>query len=124
MMHDQQPPIMQARRIYDREPSARTWSEDFELHLLWGWVVSTPEYFIMGRPVDASAPTECIFDPLHLFPRDQQNCWWIWAMAGDLSMAWDHTPYDLPLVGWEKRNRPRVYEMSVVKSRVLGISAP
>lgn len=45
-----------------------------------GFVFSTPSFFIMGRPHD-----------------ERPNTWFIEAMAGDCSKAWDILPYPM---GW------------------------
>jgi hypothetical protein len=44
-------PIEQAAAVYEREHCPRTLREDLELHLLNGYVFSTPTCFLMGRPV-------------------------------------------------------------------------
>lgn len=105
-------PVEQAKSVYEKEPCVRSFKEDLTLHLINGYVFSTPEYFIMGRAVCASSPYELILDPDHAFPREVQDCWHIYLAAGVNAYAqfFRIEPYELPLYCWEKRNRLRFYK--------------
>jgi len=114
-------PILQASKIYEKEECARTFQEDLESHLLHGFMVSTPEYFIMGRPViRGKSKTErdrlgkLILDPDYVFAISECNCWHIWLMAGDVSKCWDYYPYPMKWVSWEISNKIRYYSMKPI----------
>ena len=80
--------------------------EDFYLdlhsHLAQCYVHSTPECFIMGRPVNSKASEEMIKNPL--VPHSDPDCWFIFEMAGDLGACLEYgVKKDLPLVCWLRR---------------------
>jgi hypothetical protein len=70
------------------------------LHLVHGFVFSTPLGFVMGRPVRHDAPEEEIMDIAVSHPA--ADCWLIWLAAGDLSELVRHFPYWLPLVAFHR----------------------
>jgi len=92
-------PYDQIKAKYDQNPQ----DQFFEYYLTWhhrnGFVFSTPDFFIMGRAVDKNS-----FDPTVLASadRENQNAWYIHAMAGNMARAWDILPYPLGYVGWER----------------------
>lgn len=89
-----------------------------ELHYQHGFVFSTPDYFVMGRPVIRSWSAELIRDPFcTVSPGD---AWWIHGYWGDLLAAFKALPYELPFIGWEKFDLDcRFYPIDAV--RRLGI---
>lgn len=102
----------QALAVYDREPCARSFEADLAAHLTNGFVWSAPDCFWMARPVDSTAPVEQIVDPRCTFTHC--DAWLIYLAAGrdPIPMLREQArklPYQLPLVGWEKRNRLRWY---------------
>lgn len=105
-------PVEQAAAVYEREWCAGSFREDLEAHLLHGYVHSTPQAFVMARPVDSRAEEALILDPWHAFPRAQQDAWLIWLAAGDLAPFLRLFPYELPRLGWQKRNRLRWHELA------------
>ena len=116
-------PVLEAAAVYRQEPCLRSFNEDLELHLVAGYVVSTPDYFIMARPVDSGAPPQDIVDAACLFDKEECDCWHIYVMAGDMKKCWDHCPADLaglPLVSFERKNRLRILPMDRVRHLVLG----
>jgi hypothetical protein len=91
--------------LYLRYPQTRTFEEDIRLHRVTGYVLDHPDIFLMGRPVRREAPMEAIICPHVSFSRSQADSWFIWAMSGKLSLVWETAPYELPYVGWIRRNR-------------------
>lgn len=100
-------PYEQAAQVYLRERCARSFTEDVELHLMHGFVHSTPAYFIMGRPVIRTAPAWQIVDPAHTFARADCDTWMVYLAAGDLGRAWDVLPWPLPWLAFERKNELR-----------------
>ncbi|MDP0496028.1 MAG: hypothetical protein Q7Q73_07435 [Verrucomicrobiota bacterium JB024] len=98
-------PYEQAKSLYDVGYRHRGFEEDFGVHLAHGYVLVTPEVFIMARPVWHKAAREAICNPYYVFPEAVRDCWHIYCMAGDVSKCWDYDPLpDLPFVSWERRN--------------------
>lgn len=94
-------PYDQIYSQYAQHPQARTFSWYIEWHLRHGFVFSTPEYFVMGRPVNMAH-----FDPdaseIHVYSRESSDAWYIHAMAGEMPKLWAIMPWDLPQIGWER----------------------
>ena len=81
-----------------------------ESHYQHGFVFSTPEFFIMGRPVDREEAYNLIREPSYTFPPNRCDAWWIYAMAGKVEKAWSILPYSLPYIGFERFDEnPRFY---------------
>lgn len=100
-------PVEQAAAVYQKEPCARSFREDLEAHLLNGYVFSTPTAFVMARPIDSTAPPHLAANPWHSF--EKPDAWLIYLGAGDLPSLFRLFPFELPLIGWEKKNRLRFY---------------
>lgn len=108
-------PYERAAQAFAAEPHARSFTEDVELHLLHGFVHSTPAYFIMGRPVPRHAAPALIVDPAVLFPREQCDAWMVYLAAGDLGRAWDVLPWPLPWLVFERGNELRFVPLDAIK---------
>jgi hypothetical protein len=102
-------PYEAAREIYFKESCPRTFAEDLGYHLHNGYVFSTPDFFLMGRPVCIGATYEEITDPIHIFP--EHDAWFIYLAAGKgyLRNFLKLEPYALPYFGWERSNKIRFY---------------
>ena len=111
-------PFEEAVAIYDREPCFRTFDEDLRLHFQFGFVFSTPEYFVMGRAVGRAVPNDMV-NPAIYWDRDDRfptvDCWHIHCMAGDISKAWGILPYPLPFVSFQRKNELRVYRLDALR---------
>ena len=115
LQHDLTQPILHAMSVYKMEECYRTFQEDLELHLATGFVHSTPEYFIMGRPVRSDAPEIEIMDAA--LPFQEPDCWHIHLAAGNIKLFWKHEDgLRLPFVTWERRNVLKgPYKMETVR---------
>jgi len=113
-------PVERAALLYEDIADFR---RDLEAHLLQGYVHSTPEAFVMARPVCATAPEVEIVNPWHAFPRERWDAWWIWLAAGDLASLMPLFPYELPCIGWQRcwKGRPNMkfYSMKAIKKRLI-----
>lgn len=108
-------PYEQARNLYQREPCARTFGEDLNLHLRFGYVFSTPRCFLMGRAVDHMAPGELIVNPA-FNDFAVKDCWHVYLYVGKLRDIFKFTPYVLPWYSFERENKLRVYTRSRFES--------
>lgn len=115
-------PVEYAAAVYESEPCARTFKEDLEAHLLNGYVFSTPDYFVMGRAVDSKASYAEITNPWHVF--ESVDAWWVYLASGDLSQIILACPYGLPLIGFERLNKPRFYSANRITALLWKHSAP
>jgi hypothetical protein len=112
-MHDNfMSPFMRAAMVYQNEVCARTFKEDLYAHYVTGYVISTPTYFVMGRPVLSSATYEEITNP-HLSFKEP-DCWHLYLYSGPLIHAFLAAPYRLPFVSFERKNILRFYHWDVI----------
>lgn len=93
----------------------RSLTDDLEAHLVTGFVFSTPDFFVMGRPVIRMAPRPLLLDPWRAFPREGCDCWMVWLAAGDLGKAWSILPWPLPWLGFERGMELRFVPAGAIK---------
>ncbi len=98
-------PYQRMEEWYRQHPGVRLFGQYVDWHLQGGFVASTPDYFVMGRAVSSKAPEWQITESMKLWPREEEDCWYIFAMTGDLSKVWDALPYHLPLICFNRHNR-------------------
>lgn len=112
-----------AREVYEREPCARSFGEDFYRHLYNAYVISTPDLFVMFRPVSSEATDEEIVDSGVLFDPDQADCWHVYLAAGDLSRLIEHVPFPLPYISFERKNNLRRYRFQKFLDRCKNVNS-
>ena len=93
------------QNLYERFPQPRRLEEDEAMYRNCGYVIETPEVYVIGKAVWHEAPWEAIVDPQVSFARIEQDAWFLHAMAGSLRAMWAVKPYYLPLIGWSRRGR-------------------
>lgn len=107
-------PAFNACKVYQNEPCANTFWQDLDAYLANGFVHSTPEFFVMARPVASKWNTSCIVNPLIDLQDNEltlpHDMWHIALMAGDMRKAWSLFPYQLPLISMERKNRLHIYD--------------
>lgn len=94
--------------------SPRTFEEDLTAHFAHGYVFSTPEYFLMARPVWHEASQEAINNVWKAFHPVLWDAWYVYAFAlrddqglqGLVKNLLTHMPFYLPLVAWERSGGP------------------
>ena len=97
-------PFDQIADLYQRWPQPRSFEEDISAHIETGYVVSTPDFFIMGRAVNRGASLEFIADPWRRFARKEQDAWLVYAFAGSSRNFLSFIPYLLRWIGFQRRN--------------------
>lgn len=112
-------PYQIAREVYAKEPCARSFEQDMRLHLEFGFVFSTPDFFAMGRPVVKEGAPGDIVNPGILFPRKQCNCWHVYLMAGDIGKCWSVMPWPLGWVSFERKNELHFLPMERIRELSL-----
>ena len=106
-------PVDKVRMLYTAD-SPRTFEEDLCAHMRTGYVYSTPEYILMGRPVCSQAPQAVINDVWCVFDPSTWDGWYVYAFAlrddrglcGLVKKLLTHIPFYLPLVAWERSGEP------------------
>jgi hypothetical protein len=110
-------PVVTAAAVYLKEPCARTFREDLEAHLLHGHVISTPDFFCMGRKVYRRAQAKDIINPWFNLWESPPDCWHLYLFTGDIRRAFLCADVQLPHVSFERRNRLRFYTWDRIFSR-------
>ena len=117
-------PYEQAKAVYLSEPCARTFEQDLQYHLHTGYVVNTPDYFIMGRMVQTRHGNDIIRNPAIWTRSDLCNCFHIYLAAGVMAKFWEHASPEIlamEFVSWERKNVLRIYPMSKVERLIKSI---
>lgn len=113
-------PYEEAAKVYAKEACLRSLFEDVHLHLLNGYVISRPDFFIMGRHVNSKADPAKITEPTWLFHPDECDCWHIALMTGDVARCFAALPWPLPLVSFERKNDLRFYPLESIRRLSAG----
>jgi hypothetical protein len=112
-------PYAQMEDWYRTHPAVRPFGLYVEWHLQGGLVAATPDYFVMGRAVSSKAQPWRIQESMQVWPREQQDCWYIFAMCGDLEKVWQGLPYELPWIAFNRHNRKELNFVSLPRIRSL-----
>ena len=107
-----------AQKYFDN-PQEAPFGDYVEWFLKNGYVFSTPEYFVMGKNCRRLAPVKQICDCEHVFDEKESDCWYVFAMAGDIQQAVQSMPYKLPWIAFERlidnKRDLRFYETADLK---------
>jgi len=109
----------------DRSPAEIAldfYGDDFydlvDLHFMFGYVQATPDYFIMGRPVNKEAPHQDLVDIRITYNEHKQNSWFIYFLSGDMNKALDNIPFYLPYCTFEHKGSLKSYSLDKFKQRI------
>lgn len=108
-------PYLSALAAFNDNRGPMTFDEFMAWHFNNGFIHSTPEFFICGRPVDSKADSSLILDYSHEFDRKDCDAWHVALAAGDLSKAWGVLPWPLPLIGFDRQHELRFYPIARVR---------
>ncbi len=81
-MQYREPPVFQIAEMYRTQPTRLSFREELDGYLQHGYVFNTPASFLMGRPVSRRASLEEIVDPWRVFAPEEQDAWFLAALAG------------------------------------------
>src|SRR5215212_4565714 len=98
-------PLARAARVYRSEWCRNTFEEDLAWHLENGYVLSTPEAFLMGYPES---------------DEEHGRYWHVSLMAGHIMAAITLTPYYLPWLAFERRNVLKFYRTDRLYAKLTG----
>lgn len=106
-------PIDHIAKLYREIDMPRDMQEDIDAHLANGYVISTPEFFVMGRAIARDASAVAIDNPWFPFKREHQDTWLVYAFAGSSRNFLSFVPYPLRWLAWQRRGKPlRFHEFS------------
>ena len=108
-------PFAKVSKLYAVHPEM-SFELDLEAHFDCGYVVSTPEVFAMARPVRKDWSAAKLRNQFLTVPLETADCWFIWCLAGDLSVAARWLPCELPWLGFARRGKAAKF---VEASRLL-----
>jgi hypothetical protein len=115
-------PIEHVRRLYRLHPGM-SFDDDLKAHFERGYVVATPQAFAMARPVRRDWTPGRISNPWDVEPLETADCWFMWLLAGDLSVAARWLPCDLSWLGFARRSKAaRFVKASSLLNKALAIS--
>ena len=107
-----------AQKYYDN-PQEAPFGDYVEWFLRNGYVFNTPDYFIMGKNCRKMSPDDHICDCEHVYDINDSDCWYVFAMAGNLPEALKCMPKDLPWIAFErlidKKRELRFYQTADIK---------
>ena len=96
-----------------------TFERDLDAHRKHGYIIDTPECFIMWRTVWPLWSLEEMRTPELVYPKGHTA--WVWAAAGDIKAAADAalqvTP-DVRFVGYDRRGKTRFWHLNDVLYRI------
>lgn len=108
--------------LYERHPTMDIYA-DLEAHFRFGYVVATPQAFALARPVRKDWPASRLANPFDVEPLESADCWFLWALAGNLSVAARWLPCELPWLGFARRGKAaRFVQASSLIKKALAIS--
>lgn len=81
-----------------------------EAHFQTGYVISSPDLFILARQIWRHWPAHKISDPWETSATG--DSWHIWLFAGDLSAIPSIIPYKLPFVTYHRGDRLMARDMT------------
>lgn len=86
-----------------------------------GYVVSTPDYFFMGRAVTSGVEDSVAVDLTAEFRPEVCDAWFVAGMAGDMQKALDAVPYFLPWFIFQRDNgKVRRYTAESLTQAIYG----
>lgn len=106
-------PVEQAAEVYRCEPCSHGFYEALEYYLINGYVINTPEVFVMAREVSSKSDMQETINPWRnlgeLTNNLKYDTWFIHLMAGDMKKAHSFFPYPHKFISFEKRNKLKHY---------------
>lgn len=85
------------------------WRELIDAHFKAGTVISTPELFILFRPVEVDWTSEELCDPWKV--SDTPNAYHVFLAAGDLSKVEPYLPKELPFITFHRDGGEKVHKL-------------
>lgn len=113
-------PVELASSLYrERRIASARFTADISAHYRTGYVINTPQMFLMFRGVRTMATPELISDPGYKFLIP--DAWFIWVFAAvspvTILEILDFQPHQLPYIGWARDDKRRFYNSATIFRR-------
>jgi hypothetical protein len=95
-------PFDQIAERYEKYPGKRTFDKDLSDHIGNGYVISTRDFFVMGRAVSRKGTLEQIRNPAFVFPEAECDTWFVFVFAGARRDCLRFIPYPLKWIAWDQ----------------------
>ncbi len=98
-------PLARIAEFYAKHPQEESFESYLNWHLENACVFCTPDFFIMFRAIKTyavEAHTIHGIDNFAIWPKEDQNAWYVHAMAGDISKVWSIMPYPLGYIAFDR----------------------
>lgn len=104
-------PIQKAKLMYEGMARRSFW-QDVNTLTHDGYVVSTPELFLMAFAVKSESFDE---DTIQLMHRDPEgDTWFVWCLVGDMRQALCMIPHPKKYIGFARRRVLKLYEFEEI----------
>ena len=103
-------PYQRGKLAHDADTDNDPFEEVLVAHFLTGIVVSTPDVFLLARPVDSRGDHMGFNDPFLTY--DEPDTWHVYLGAGDITKLADFFPYPLPTVSFVRKNSLHFYRLA------------
>ncbi len=90
--------ILQAKQVYKDMGYPDSFEYDLSDYLHMGYVIRTPEFFVLGKSVNLLADEE----PHEQWNVKDPNAWYIKLLVGSLRALMQMVPFELPKVCFER----------------------
>lgn len=112
-------PFQIARALHRSDPDNDPWEEVLSAHLIAGYVISTPDVFLLFRPVDSRAnPLEYDCAWVTYSTPDQ---WHIYLAAGKLSQFEQWIPPIYDRISAVRKNSLRVWDRADMRGKIVSL---
>jgi hypothetical protein len=89
-----------------------------DLHLMFGYVHATPDYFVMARPVPKSITYDDMIDITKVYNSSECDSWCIYFYAGNMQKVFENLPFSLPYIVFERKGSTKIYLLEKLKQRI------
>lgn len=113
--------IDRLRELYMRFYAIRTPEQDIALFMANpnGIIVRTTQYIALGKEIVRWMSDEELRNPETPIPAGEKpDGYYIYAYVGDFTNFLQFMPYELPWVGWHRRERLRFYSIPQIRRKI------
>lgn len=115
-------PIIAAKEVYENEPCGHSFYDALKYSLEFGYVHSTPSYFVLAWPTNTNYERDRIINPMKHKATEltlSPNMWHIGLVAGDTREAFKLIPHSLDYISFERENKFKLYDYDRFRSIIL-----
>lgn len=113
-------PFETIKILYEKQPEVRGFDYYLRLHLIYGYVMSTPTFFWMAFPVNKKQLEEGL-PPLYQ-TTEPPDCWYVSAFSGNMRRAIASMPFNMPWFAFERglpdKKRLSIYPTERIRAKL------